>query len=143
MAIRSAKAVWNGGLKGGNGRIMLDHASVTVPFTFSSRFEEAGGSNPEELLGGALAGCFSMALAHAMEQVGRPPEEIQTVARVSLDAVQKGFRIGGIVLDARVRAPGIDCKEFSDLAEDTQKNCPVSQALQGVRIDLTAELVGI
>ena len=142
MAIRSANAMWCGGLQSGSGKIMLDHASVSFPYTFSSRFEESKGSNPEELIGGALAGCFSMALAHAMEQVGHIPREIHTTAKVSIDTVQRGYRIGRITLDTKVKVPEIDFKEFSDLAEETKKNCPVSQALQGVQIELTAELIG-
>jgi osmotically inducible protein OsmC len=113
------------------------------PYSFQSRFEEGDGTNPEELIAGAHAGCFSMALSGELGRAGHEPESIETTATVHIDKVEGGFGITRIELDTRARVPGIDADEFQRLAEAAKQNCPVSRALAAVEtIELNAELVG-
>jgi osmotically inducible protein OsmC len=113
------------------------------PYSFQSRFEEGDGTNPEELIAGAHAGCFSMALSGELGRAGHEPESIETTATVHIDKVEGGFGITRIELDTRARVPGIDADEFQRLAESAKQNCPVSRALAAVEtIELNAELVG-
>lgn len=142
MAVRSASAVWKGNLKHGTGSLQVESGALgEKPYSFSSRFESGKGTNPEELIGAALAGCFSMALAHAMEQEGYEPEEIDTTAKVIIESADGGFRISTIDLASKVQVPEIPMDRFQRLAENTKDNCPVSRALAGVEIGLTTELV--
>jgi osmotically inducible protein OsmC len=113
------------------------------PYSFQSRFEEGDGTNPEELIAGAHAGCFSMALSGELGRAGHEPETVETTATVHLDKVDGGFGITRIELDTRARVPGIEADEFQRLAETAKQNCPVSKALAAVdTIELHAELVG-
>lgn len=138
MPVRHADAVWNGTLREGNGT--MNFSTFSGPYTFGSRFEEAQGTNPEELIGAAHAGCFSMAFSGRLVSAGFTPERIQTRASVYVEKVGAGFKITRIELDTQAVIPGIDEQQFKELAEDAKKNCPVSQALTGVDISLNARL---
>jgi osmotically inducible protein OsmC len=141
MPVRKANAVWNGDLFKGNGTMEFGSGAFKGNYSFGSRFEEAKGTNPEELIGAAHAGCFSMAFAATLAENGFKPEKVQTNASVNLNKVEGGFKIESIELDTEVRVPDIDDEKFQALAEDAKKNCPVSRALAGVEIKLNAKLV--
>ncbi len=147
MAKRMASAVWEGTLREGRGRIKLGSGAVVsaltgeFPYSFASRFEEGTGTNPEELIGAAHAGCFSMALAAGLTKAGHNPTRISTNAQVSLEKVGEGFKITTIELNTEGEVPGIDEQTFLEQAETAKKNCPVSQALAGTNITLNAKLV--
>jgi len=111
-------------------------------YSFSSRFENGSGTNPEELIGAAEAGCFSMALSVGLEKAGHPPKNISTTANVKLEKVGDAFRITEIALETEADVPGIDDAKFQEVAEQTKKNCPVSVALGGTQITLKARLSG-
>ena len=142
MPERSATARWEGGLQGGKGTMRLGSNTFEGQYSFSSRFEEGSGTNPEELIGAAHAGCFSMALSAGLERAGHAPNSIETSARVHLERADSGFRISRIDLSTTADVPGIDDAAFRDQAETAKKNCPVSQALTGVDIQLEARLAG-
>lgn len=142
MPIRSSNAVWEGTLKQGKGRMTVGDGVYEGPYSFVSRFENGRGTNPEELIAAAHAGCFSMALAFGLEQAGYSPEQVKTVAHVNLDKVGEGFQITSIDLNTEAKVPGIDEKEFLKQAEAAKSGCPVSQALKGPQITLQAKLVG-
>ena len=143
MPTRTANARWNGSLQEGDGTMRMASGAYEGPYSFQSRFEEGDGTNPEELIAGAHAGCFSMALSGELGRAGHDPESVETTATVHLEKVEGGFGITRIDLDTRVRAPGLDGEEFQRLAEGAKKNCPVSRALAAVEtIELNAELVG-
>jgi osmotically inducible protein OsmC len=141
MAIRSANAVWNGTLREGNGRIAFGSGAFDGAYSFASRFEEGTGTNPEELIGAAHAGCFSMAFAAGLTKAGFPPKRVATKANVHLDKVGDGFKITTIDLVTEATVPSIDQAKFKEIAEGAKKGCPVSQALTGVTITLNATLV--
>ena len=141
MAIRTANAVWNGTLKEGKGRMTFGSGAFDGAYSFSSRFEEGTGTNPEELLGAAHAGCFSMAFSGGLTRAGFTPTSIATTATVRLEKVGEGFKITTIELKTEGKVPGIDAAKFLEIAEGAKKNCPVSQALAGVSISLVATLV--
>jgi lipoyl-dependent peroxiredoxin len=138
MAVRTSSAEWKGSLKEGSGVMKLASGAYEGPFTFASRFESGKGTNPEELIGAAHAGCFSMFLSALLTDAGFPPVSIRTTAAVHLDA---GPTITLIELDTQARVPGVSGEEFSKLAETAKKNCPVSKALTGPEIRLRAVLV--
>jgi osmotically inducible protein OsmC len=141
MTISKATAQWDGNLKSGKGVMKPAHASE-IPFSVGTRFEGQAGSNPEEVIGAALAGCFSMALSLGLDKAGAPPKSIRTSATVKLEKDGEGFTITEIELTTEVSAPGIDAAKFQGIAEATKKACPVSKALAGVRtITLNAKLV--
>jgi osmotically inducible protein OsmC len=142
MPERSATARWEGGLQGGKGTMRLGSGAFEGQYSFSSRFEEGTGTNPEELIGAAHAGCFSMALSGALERAGHAPNSIDTSARVHLERGDSGFRISRIDLSTTADVPGIDAAAFGEQAQTAKKNCPVSQALAGVDIQLDARLAG-
>ena len=142
MAVRTAEAVWEGNLKQGKGTMTIGDGVYEGPYSFASRFEQGSGTNPEELIAAAHAGCFSMALAFGLEQAGYSPEQVKTVAKVHLDKVGEGFQITSIELDTEAKVPGIDEEEFMKQAEAAKSGCPVSQALKGPQIKLQAKLVG-
>ena len=142
MPVRKANAVWEGSLKEGHGTVKLGSGAFEGRYSFGSRFEEAGGTNPEELIGAAHAGCFSMALSGGLERAGHPPRSIDTSARVHLERADSGFRISRIELTTTAEVPGIDAAAFAEQAETAKANCPVSQALAGVEITLNARLAG-
>ena len=141
MATRTASAVWSGGLKDGNGRMKLGSGAYEGAYSFGSRFEEAPGTNPEELIGAAHAGCFSMALAAGLGKAGFAPKRISTTAKVHLAMGEGGASIPRIELATEAEVPGIDAAKFAEQAEGAKKNCPVSKALAGVEITLDARLV--
>ena len=140
MPTSSAQARWEGNLRQGKGRMRLGSGAFEGPYSYATRFEDAPGTNPEELIGAAHAGCFSMALSMLLEQAGHPPKEIRTRAQVKLEKVDTGFKITHIVLNTEADVPAMDAGEFRKQAEAAKNGCPVSQALAGTRIDLKAEL---
>lgn len=140
MKERKAEAIWNGKLKDGDGTVSLGSGLFESSYSFRSRFEEGAGTNPEELIGAAHAGCFSMALANILEDEGYSPREISTEASVSLDEVEGDFTITGIELRTKGSIPDIDDEAFQKLAKIAKENCPVSKALAGTDITLEAEL---
>ena len=142
MPVRTADAHWEGSLAEGRGTMAFGSGAFEGQYSFGSRFEEAEGTNPEELIGAAHAGCFSMFLSGALGEAGHEPDEIKTEARVHLDKADGGFAIATIELNARARVPGIDRDEFQRIAEASKEGCPVSKALAGVEITLQAELEG-
>jgi len=142
MPVRKANAVWEGGLKDGHGTVKLGSGAFEGPYSFGSRFEEAKGTNPEELIGAAHAGCFSMALAAGLSRAGINPKRVATAAKVHLEKVGDGFKITRIELDNESEIPGLDDATFQDHARKAKEGCPVSQALGGVEITLNARLVG-
>ena len=139
MAISKATAQWTGGLKDGKGVMKPAHAPEAL-FSLASRFEGAPSSNPEELIGAALAGCFSMALTVALETAGLKPQSVRSSTTVHLDKDGPGFSISGIELSTEASVPGLDPAKFQQIAEETKKGCPVSKALAGTKITLTAKL---
>lgn len=141
MPIRKAEAVWEGNLKKGKGIMKFGSGAFEGSYSFASRFEQGPGTNPEELIGAAHAGCFSMALSMILDMAGYAPERIHTVARVHIDKVGEGFKITTIELETEGRVPGIDEKTFREKAEAAKKGCPVSMALTGAEIRLKASLV--
>lgn len=140
MPTRSAKAVWEGGLKGGKGSFEGETGSIRGPYSFGSRFESAQGSNPEELLAAAEAACFSMALSLELEKAGTPPKRIETKASCSIESDGNGFAIKTMKLSTVADVPGIDESAFMKIAEAAKRGCPVSKALGGVKIELSAKL---
>ena len=142
MKIRKATAVWEGGIKEGGGRIRLESGLFDAPYTAAGRFEEGEGTNPDELLGAADAACFTMALALALTQKGHPPRKIETEAEVSLDKVDTGHRIKGILLKVEADVPGVDEAVFREMAETAKSNCPVGAALKGTEIRLEIKRFG-
>jgi osmotically inducible protein OsmC len=111
------------------------------PYSFTTRFKDEPGTNPEELLGAAHAGCFSMALSHMLSEAGHIPDVVHTTAKVHIDKVDDGFKITTIELQTEGKVPGIDEETFHDKAEAAKEGCPVSQALAGVEIRLQAKLI--
>ena len=142
MPKRSAQARWEGTLKSGSGTMRLGSGAYEGRYSFASRFEAAGGTNPEELIAAAHAGCFSMAFSMLLEQAGYPPTRIETRADVRLQQTDAGFRITDILLSTAATVPGISADEFQKQAEAAKENCPVSKALAGPAIRLEARLDG-
>lgn len=140
MPTRKASAVWNGGLKGGNGSYSGE-SGLAGSYSFGSRFESGAGSNPEELLAAAEAACFSMALSGALEKNGTPPTKVETSAGCTVEKVNGGFAITRIALDVRATVPKVDQATFDRIARETKEGCPVSKALKAVEIQLQAKLV--
>jgi lipoyl-dependent peroxiredoxin len=139
MAERQAQAVWEGTLREGHGTMKF--GTFEGPFTYASRFEEGPGTNPEELIGAAHAGCFSMAFSGDLVKAGFTPQRIETAAKVSLGKVDGKSRITNIHLDCQARVPGISPEQFKEIAEGAKTGCPVSAALAGVTITMDARLV--
>ena len=143
MPKRNASARWNGSLTDGEGTMRMASGAYEGPYSFQSRFEEGDGTNPEELIAAAHAGCFSMALSGELGRAGHEPESVETEATVHLEKVTDGFAIKRIVLRTRANVPGIDESAFQDAAEAAKAGCPVSQALAAVEsIEVEAELTG-
>jgi osmotically inducible protein OsmC len=141
MLKSTARATWEGTLKKGRGTMKPANAAE-IQFSMGTRFEGTSGSNPEEVIGAALAGCFSMALAVGLEKGGATPVAIRTTAEVSLESKDGGFDITAIHLDTEAQASGIEDDAFQEIAEATKKGCPVSKALAAVEnISLSARLV--
>jgi lipoyl-dependent peroxiredoxin len=141
MPARNSSAVWEGTLKGGNGTMKVGNGAYEGPFSFMSRFESGNGTNPEELIGAALAGCFSMALSANLEKAGHPATRVSTTANVKLEMVDGGPKITTIELQNEAEVPGMDESAFQEQAEKTKTGCPVSKALSGTEIKLTAKLL--
>ena len=139
MSIRNASAVWNGTLKEGDGTMKLGSGAFEDTFTYASRFEEGPGTNPEELVGAAQAGCFSVYLAAVLTDAGYPPRQIRTSARVHLE---EGPRISLIELDTEAEVPNVDETTFQEKVDYSKKNCPISLALSGPELQVSARLVG-
>lgn len=140
MPVKKAEAIWEGDLKSGNGTMKLDSGAYEGAYTFASRFENGKGSNPEELIGAALAGCFSMALSNDLSGAGFNPESIKTDANVTLEMVSGAPTITTIQLSVDANVPGIEDEEFKEFAKNTKKSCPVSRALKGVTIMIETSL---
>ena len=141
MPTRTADARWEGSLQEGRRTMKMATGAYEGPYSFQSRFEEGDGTNPEELIGAAHAGCFSMAFSGALGKAGYEPESVETTAKVHIDKVGDGFKITRVELDSKARVPGIEQGEFEQQAQAAKEGCPVSQALAGVEISLNAELV--
>lgn len=137
MAIRESSAIWKGNLTEGDGSMRLGSGAYEGAFSRASRFEDGPGTNPEELLGAAHAGCFSMYLSLILSKAGHVPTRIDTTAKVHLG---EGPKITLIELSTVGEVPGIDEKTFKEFAEQARKGCPVSQALSAVDMSLTARL---
>lgn len=140
MPIRNASAEWTGDLLKGNGTVALGSGAFKGSYSFGSRFESGTGTNPEELIGAAHAGCFSMAFSGALGKAGFAPNSIKTSAKVHIDKVGEGFTITKIELDMVGDIPGIDNDTFLKIANGAKAGCPVSRALTGVEIVLNAKL---
>ena len=140
MAVRSASATWEGDLKQGKGSIQFESGAFSGPYSFGTRFEEAPGTNPEELIGAAHAACFSMALSAMLGAAGFMPQRVKTTAKVTLSKVGEGFKITLIRLQTTARIPGIDDGAFQQWAQKAKSGCPVSQALAATPIELEAVL---
>ncbi|MGH9092058.1 MAG: OsmC family peroxiredoxin [Acidimicrobiales bacterium] len=140
MAVRTAAAAWEGSVKEGHGTIYLGSGLFEAPYSFGSRFETGAGTNPEELVGAAAAGCFTMALSLTLSELGHAPTRIDTTARVSIAKTADGFRIPYVELRTDADVPGIDAETFAREAEQAKTDCPVSRALAGTEIRLEAHL---
>ncbi|MFC6920028.1 OsmC family protein [Meiothermus taiwanensis] len=140
MPVRSASAVWKGTLKEGEGHLKLESGVYEGPYTWASRFAEASGTNPEELIGAAHAGCFAMFLSALLTNNNTPPEELRATARVHLG---EGPTISKIELHLEGRVPGLSPEKFQELAQEAKAKCPISKALAAVpEISLEARLLG-
>lgn len=140
MAIRTAKAEWTGTIMEGAGTVALGSGAYKGAYSFKSRFEEGAGTNPEELIAAAHAGCFSMALSGAITRAGFTPTRIATTANVQLLKQEAGFAITQIELVNESQVPGLDAAKFQELAAGAKAGCPVSKALAAVEIKLSATL---
>jgi osmotically inducible protein OsmC len=141
MPKRTANARWNGSLTEGDGTMRMASGAYEGPYSFQSRFEEGDGTNPEELIAAAHAGCFSMALSGELGRAGHDPESVETEAVVHLEKTDGGFAIKRIELNTRARVPGIDEDAFQRAAQAAKEGCPVSQALAAVEtIEVDARL---
>jgi lipoyl-dependent peroxiredoxin len=139
--IRKAIAVWRGTGRAGSGDLSTDSGVLAkTPYSFRTRFENEKGTNPEELIAAAHAGCFTMALAFGLQGAGYTPTELNTEAAVSLDPEGQGFRISRSVLTLRAKVPNLDQSTFARIAKDAEQNCPVSKVLKA-EITLDAKLV--
>jgi len=143
MPVRNGSAEWKGKIREGGGTVSFGSGENAYQgsYGFGSRFEEATGTNPEELIGAAHAACFSMALSGNLGRAGFDPEVIQTQAAVHVEKVDGSWTITKVHLETQARVPGMDEQEFQEQAKAAKKNCPVSRALAGVAVDLTARLI--
>jgi lipoyl-dependent peroxiredoxin len=143
--IRKSTAVWRGEGKSGTGELTTQSGAMRgQPYSFTTRFvseDGMAGTNPEELLGAAHAGCYAMALSFALSGAGHPPTELRVTAAVDISKVGEGFAITNIALDLEGKVPGIDVAKFQELAEAAKKGCPVSKALSATPISLSARLL--
>lgn len=141
MSTSTATATWEGGLRGGKGQFNGKSGVIQGGYSFTTRFEGANGTNPEELIAAAHASCLSMALSGVLEAAGTPPGKITTTASATIDKAGAGFKITRMKLEVRGEVPGIDQAAFAKAAETAKENCPVSQALKGnVTFELSARL---
>jgi lipoyl-dependent peroxiredoxin len=142
MPIRKGFAVWEGPFREGKGTVKVESGLFEGPYSAASRFESARGTNPEELIGAAHAGCFSMALALMLGAKGKAPKRIETTAEVRIEPVGPGFKITGITLRTQAEVPEISEADFQEVAGAAKAGCPVSQALAATPITLEARLIG-
>ncbi len=140
MPVRSAQAEWKGDLRSGAGTIHSETGAVDGQYSFGSRFEEGTGTNPEELIAAAHAGCYSMALSNMLAEAGHTADSVRTSAKVHIGPVEGGVAITGIDLTVRATVPGLDAGGFAKHAEAAKVGCPVSKALSAVSITLDAAL---
>jgi lipoyl-dependent peroxiredoxin len=140
MPTRSSSAQWHGNLARGSGTMSLGSGAFEGAYSAASRFENGEGTNPEELIAAAHAGCFSMALALTLSQAGHEPDSVHTTAEVHLDKDGEGFSITRSDLTTEVKVEGLDDSEFQKYAEEAEKGCPVSRALGAIEIGLDAKL---
>lgn len=141
MPTRTADAEWQGDLRQGKGTMRVGSGAFEVSYSFKSRMgDETVGTNPEELIGAAHAGCYSMALSNALASAGFTPTSVHTTAHVHFNQVPGGFAINPIDLETEAVVPGIDEETFRKLAQDAKENCPVSKALAATPINLKATL---
>jgi lipoyl-dependent peroxiredoxin len=137
---RKASAQWNGSVKEGKGTISTDSGALKdTQYSFSTRFEDGVGTNPEELVAAAHAGCFSMALSSQLTNAGSPPESVRTQATVTMEKTDAGFTVTGVHLDVTARVPGIDQAGFDTAANNAKTGCPISRLLNAT-ITMTATL---
>jgi osmotically inducible protein OsmC len=134
--------VWEGGLKEGRGKVSLGSGAFSGAYSFGSRFADSPGTNPEELIAAAHAGCFAMALSAGLERAGHPPRRVAASARVHLETGGDGPRISRIDLGVEAEVPGLDDAAFQQQARQAKENCPVSKALAATEITLDARLAG-
>lgn len=138
---RTASAIWKGPVKTGTGSISTETGVLdNAPYGFQSRFENGPGTNPEELIGAAHAGCFSMALSLMLGEADLEPERIETKATVQLDETEDGFEISAVHLDVKAKVPDTDAATFGKIADKAKQGCPVSKALAGAKITMDATL---
>lgn len=140
MPTRSAEAIWNGNLQDGDGTMRVESGAFEGSYSFASRFENGTGTNPDELIGAAHAGCFSMALANLLAEAGHEPRSVHTTAEVHLEVTDDGPAITRIDLRTEADVPGLDTSTFQQHAEEAKNGCPVSKALAGTDIFLDASL---
>lgn len=140
MLRRTGQAEWNGTLKEGQGTVKMGTA-FEGPYSFTSRFEDGSGTNPEEMVAAAHAACYSMALSAGLEKAGHPSKSVKTKATVQLEKGDAGFGITTIILDSEADVPGIDEGAFQEIATATKSGCPISKALAAVDIKLNATLL--
>jgi lipoyl-dependent peroxiredoxin len=141
MVERTAEAEWKGSLREGSGTMTLGSGAFEGPYSFKSRFENGKGTNPEELIAAAHAGCFSMALSLVLGQAGFTPRRIHTTAKAHIEPADGGFKITHIDLETEAEIPGIDDEKFQEQAQAAKQGCPVSRALAGTQIMLKARLL--
>ena len=142
MPTRKAEAEWEGNLAEGSGRLKVGSGAFEGPYSFKSRFEEGqAATNPEELLGAAHAGCFTMALTAQLSRAGIKPKRIHTEARVKLEKVGEAFSITQIELEMEAEIPDVDDAAFQKYALDAKQNCPLSKALAATQISMNAKLL--
>jgi osmotically inducible protein OsmC len=141
MPKRTANARWEGSLTEGSGTMRMASGAYEGPYSFQSRFEEGDGTNPEELIAAAHAGCFSMAFSGELEKAGFTPDSVRTTATASLEFIDGAATIARIDLDTTGRVPNIDADQFQKLAEVAKANCPVSRLYKGADIRVNAKLV--
>ena len=142
MPTRKAEAEWEGNLAEGRGKLKVGSGAFEGPYSFKSRFEEGqSATNPEELLGAAHAGCFTMALTAALSRAGIKPKRVRTEARVKLEKIGEAFSITQIELETEAEIPDIDDAQFQQYAQGAKENCPLSKALASTPLSMTAKLV--
>ena len=141
MPTRKAEAEWRGSLKEGSGTFKTQSGAISGSYSFPTRFENAKGTNPEELIGAAHASCYSMALSAGLGKAGFQPKRVHTTATVTLDKVGDAFAITRIDLDCEAEVPGIDDAKFQEQAKGAKEGCPVSKALKATEITLKARLM--
>ncbi len=141
MAVRKAEAQWQGTLREGKGTMKLGSGAFEGNYSFASRFEEETGTNPEELIAAAHAGCFSMAFSAGLTKAGFTPNRVHTTAKAHLEKVGEGFEITTIDLEMEAEVPNLDEKTFQEQAEAAKNNCPVSKLYKGAKINMNARLL--